>query len=61
MSTRMTFMSLLKRGGAPNWMIQLKRVPTTRQTSASTKAVLRALRNASGWSSGTVPRESGVV
>ena len=57
----MTLRSLAKRGGRPNWITQLKRVPTVSITSASVKALLRAFMKASSWSSGTVPREIGVV
>ncbi len=44
-STWMTLRSAPNRGGRPNWIIQSKRVPTAMTTSASVKAVLRALRN----------------
>ena len=61
MSTWITFRSAANRGGRPNCTIQLKRVPTATTTSASAKALLRALRKASAWSSGISPREIGVV
>ena len=47
MSTWITLRSAAKRGGRPNWITQLKRVPTASTTSASVKALLRAFRNAS--------------
>jgi len=61
MSTWMTLRSAAKRGGRPNWIIQSKRVPTAMTTSASVKALLRAFRNDSAWSSGMRPREIGFV